>query len=71
MKKKTFLVLMMLIFIVTVSSQAIANCGSDCVSSCSGKTGKAYEECIYDCTNDCLDDDPPSVPDAPAPTRAD
>jgi len=39
MIKKLFLVFLMLALIVTVSSQAIADCGSDCASSCSGTTG--------------------------------
>ncbi len=70
MNKKIFLVFLMLVFIVAVSSQAIADCGSNCASSCSGLTGKDYEECIHDCINDCLDNDPPPVPDVPAPTPA-
>jgi len=70
MNKKMFLVFLMLAFFVTVSSQAIADCGSDCASSCSGTTGKDYEECIHDCINDCLDNDPPPVPGVPDPTPA-
>jgi hypothetical protein len=70
MNKKIFLVFLMLAFIVAVSPQAIADCGSDCASSCSGVTGKDYEECVHACINDCLDNDPPPVPDAPAPTPA-
>jgi hypothetical protein len=70
MNKKIFLVFLMPAFIVAVSPQAIADCGSGCASSCSGVTGKDYEECIHDCINDCLDNDPPPVPDVPAPTQA-
>ena len=70
MNKKIFLIFLVLVFIVAVSPQAIADCGSDCASSCSGLTGKDYEECIHDCINDCLDNDPPPVPDVPAPTPA-
>ena len=70
MKKMILLVLMMLIF-CGCSSLAIADCGSDCASSCSDKIGKAYEECVYDCIIDCLENDPPPVPDAPAPTQDD
>jgi len=70
MKKMILLVFMMLIFCVC-SSLAIADCGSDCASSCSDKIGKAYEECVHDCIIDCLENDPPTVPDAPAPTKDD
>ena len=70
MNKKTFLVFLIIVFIVTVSSQAIADCGSDCANSCSGSKGKAYEDCMVDCIHDCLDNDPPPVPDVPAPTPA-
>lgn len=44
------------------------DCGADCANSCSSSTGKAYEDCMLNCLNDCLDNDPPQVPDVPAPT---
>jgi hypothetical protein len=47
---------------------AYADCGSDCVNTCDGKTGKAYEDCMVSCIQDCQKYDPPTVPSVPEPT---
>ena len=67
MKKLLIGTIMMMTF-CGVAPQVSADCGADCADSCSGSTGKAYEECMLGCLQGCLDNDPPQVPDVPAPT---
>lgn len=60
--------LLTLMFLCTLAAQGLADCASDCVNSCDGKKGRAYEDCMVTCLQDCQKYDPPAVPDVPEPT---
>ena len=66
--KKLLLGTVLMMTTLGAVAPVLADCGSDCANSCSSSTGKAYEDCMLTCLNDCLDNDPPQVPDVPAPT---
>lgn len=70
MKKLLFCTILMMTFLGT-AAQVFADCGADCANSCSEARGKGYEDCMLNCLNDCLENDPPQVPDVPAPTPVD
>jgi hypothetical protein len=66
--KKLLIGAALMMITLGAAAPVLADCGADCASSCSSSTGKAYEDCMLNCLNDCLDNDPPQVPDVPAPT---
>jgi len=66
--KNRLIGLLFLAFILSYPLQALADCAADCVDSCEGKKGKAYEDCMVECLQDCQKYDPPAVPEVPEPT---
>ena len=69
MRKRSIIWCFLLVGVfVAVPWTALADCAADCTKSCSGETGKAYEDCMVPCLQDCQKNDPPPVPSVPPPS---
>jgi hypothetical protein len=62
-------VLMVSAFLATTwPALAAADCGEDCSNGCEGQPAEEWAACMEPCLRACLKNDPPDVPDVPAPT---